>query len=141
MARKQFLDGTIRIGDLSAVTGLRIAQVTAGTGRAFQVIALPGEEIVYWSFLRGKVNRFAIKQAEDLKVPVDFDSNLFGKSLRFRYSYAPHEYLLGAAFCITVAGFLHTDMDSPNVPVALLVGLSVFQFLQAYRSRAVLKNL
>lgn len=140
MARKQFLDGTIRIGDLSEVTGLRIAQVTAGTGRAFQVIALPGEEIVYWSFLRAKVNRFAIKQAEEWKIPVDFASNLFGKSLRFKYSYAPHEYILGAAFCMTVASFLHIDMDSSNVPVALLVGFGVFQLLQAYRSRAVLKT-
>jgi len=141
MAWKQFLDGTIRIGDLSEVTGLRIDQVTAGTGRAFRVIALPGEEIVYWSFLRAKVNRFAINQAEEWKIPVDFGSNLFGKSLRFNYSYAPHEYILGAAFCMAVAGFLHTDMDSSNVPVVLLVGFGVFQFLQAHRSRAVLNNL
>ena len=64
MARKQFLDGTIRVGDLSGVNALRITKVATGTGRAFRVIALPGEEIVYWSFWRGKVNRFAIKQAE-----------------------------------------------------------------------------
>ncbi|MEP1540437.1 MAG: hypothetical protein ABJM11_03890 [Marinobacter sp.] len=141
MARKQFLDGAIRIGDLSEVTGLRITQVTAGTGRAFQVIALPGEEIVYWSFFRAKVNRFAITQAEELGVPVDFDSSLFGKSLRFKYNYAPHEYVLGALFCIAVAGFLHVDLDSSTVPVAFLVGFGLFQFLQACRARTVLKNL
>ncbi len=79
MARKRFLDGTLRLDDLSEVTGLRITQVATGTGRAFRVIALPGEEIVYWSFWRGKVNRFASKQAEELKVPVDFESHLYGQ--------------------------------------------------------------
>jgi len=35
MARRQFLDGTIKVSDLSKVTGLRITPVTAGTsGRA-----------------------------------------------------------------------------------------------------------
>jgi len=72
MARKRFLDGTLRLDDLSEVTGLRITQVATGTGRAFRVIALPGEEIVYWSFWRGKVNRFAINPAAVSvgKVPV-----------------------------------------------------------------------
>ena len=52
MARKQFLDGTIRIGDLSEVTGLRLTKVATGAGKGFRVIALPGEEIVYWSFFQ-----------------------------------------------------------------------------------------
>jgi elongation factor Tu len=141
MARKRFLDGTIRIADLSEITGLRITQVATGTGIAFRVIALPGEEIIYWSFFRGKVNRFAMKKAEELKVLVDFESDLFGKSLRFNYSYAPRDYVLGGLFCIATAGFVQIDMDSLSLPVVFFVGLGLFQFLQAYRARAVLKNL
>jgi elongation factor Tu len=141
MARKQFLDGTIRVGDLSGVNALRITKVATGTGRAFRVIALPGEEIVYWSFWRGKVNRFAIKQAEGLKVPVDFEPNLYGQSLKYKYSYEPSEYILGGVFFIATAGFLQIDMDSSNALVALLGGVGLFYFVQAYRARAAFKNL
>ena len=141
MARKRFRDGTVRVGDLSKVTGLRITQVAIGTGRGFRVIALPGEEIVFWSFWRGNANRFAIRQAEELKVPVEFESDLYGQSLKYKYSYTPNEYVLGGLFFIAIAGFLQIDMDNSNVPVAFLVGFGLFQFLQAYRARAVLKSL
>jgi elongation factor Tu len=141
MARKRFLDGTLRLDDLSEVTGLRITQVATGTGRAFRVIALPGEEIVYWSFWRGKVNRFAIKQAEELKVPVDFESHLYGQSLKFKYRYEPSEYIVGGLFCMATAGFLQADMDSSNAMVGLFSGLGLFQFVQAYRAKTALKNL
>ncbi len=141
MARKQFLDGTIRIGDLSEVTGLRLTKVATGAGKGFRVIALPGEEIVYWSFFRGKVNRFALKKAEELKVPVDFETDLFGKSLRFNYSYSPCEYVLGGLFCVATAGFVQIDMDNLSSPVVFLIGLGLFQFVQAYRAKTALKNL
>ncbi|TKV69298.1 hypothetical protein FDP08_14925 [Marinobacter panjinensis] len=141
MARKQFLDGTIRVGDISRIAGLRIKPVATGTGRAFQVIALPGEEIVYWSFWRGKVNRFAIKQSEKLKVPVDFESDLYGQSLKFKYRYEPSEYIFGGLFCVATAGLFQVDTDSSNAMVALFSGLGLFQFVQAYRARTALKNL
>ena len=141
MARKQFLDGTIRLGDISKITGLRITQVATGTGRGFRVIALPGEEIVYWSFWRGKVNRFAIKQAEELKVPVDFDPDLYGQSLKFKYRYEPNEYVFGGLFCVATAGVLHGDADISNAVVASFIGLGLFQFVQAYRAKTALKNL
>lgn len=141
MARKQFLDGTIRVGDISRITGLRITQVATGTGRAFRVIALPGEEIVYWSFWREKVNRFAIKQAEELKVPVDVESGLYGQSLKFKYRYEPSEYIFGGLFCMATAGLFQIDTDSSNAMVVLFSGLGLFKFVQAYRAKAALKNL
>ena len=141
MARKRFRDGTARVVDLSEVTGLRITQVATGTGRAFRVIALPGEEIVFWSFLRGNANRFAVRQSEKLKVPVELESGLCGQSLKYEYSYTPNEYFLGGLFCTAIAVFLKVDMENSILPAAFLVGLGLFQFLQAYRARAVLQSL
>ena len=141
MARKRFLDGTIRVEGLPEVTGLRITRVATRTGRAFRVIALPGSEIVYWSFWREKVNRFAIKQAEELKVPVDFESNLHGQSLNFQFSYKPSEYILGGLLCMATAGFVQADMNSSIIMVALFSGLGLFQVVQAYRAKLALRNL
>ena len=87
------------------------------------------------------MNRFAIKQAEGLKVPVDFEPNLYGQSLKYKYSYEPSEYILGGVFFIATAGFLQIDMDSSNALVALLGGVGLFYFVQAYRARAAFKNL
>ncbi|WP_048494331.1 hypothetical protein [Marinobacter subterrani] len=136
MARRQFLDGTIK------VTGLRITPVTAGTsGRAFRVIALPGKEIIYWSFFRVKVNRFARKQSEELQVPVDFEPSLYGQSLKFEYSYEPFEYIVGGVLSIGMAGLLQLDMDGSSALAAVFCGLGIFQLVQAYKARAAFKNL
>lgn len=142
MARRQFLDGTIKVSDLSKVTGLRITPVTAGTsGRAFRVIALPGKEIIYWSFFRVKVNRFARKQSEELQVPVDFEPSLYGQSLKFEYSYEPFEYIVGGVLSIGMAGLLQLDMDGSSALAAVFCGLGIFQLVQAYKARAAFKNL
>lgn len=142
MARRQFLDGTIKLSDLSEVTALRITPVTAGTsGRNFRVIALPGKEIVYWSFFRAKVNRFARKQSEELQVPVDFDPGLYGKSLKFGYGYEPIEYVVGGVLAIGMAALLQLDMDELSALAAALSVLGLLQLVNAYKARAAFKNL
>ncbi len=142
MARRQFLDGAIKVADLSEVTALRITSVTAGTsGRAFRVIALPGKEIVYWSFFRVKANRFARKQSEELQLPVDFEPSLYGQSLKFGYSYEPIEYVVGGIVLIGMAALLQSAMDGSSVLGAFFGGLGLFQLIQAYKARAAFKNL
>jgi elongation factor Tu len=142
MARRQFLDGAIKVTDLSEVTSLRITPVTAGTsGRAFRVLALPGKEIVYWSFFRAKANRFARKQSEELQVPVDFESNLYGQSLKFGYSYKPIEYVVGGVVLIGMAALLQRGMEGSSALAALFGVLGLFQLIQACKARAAFNNL
>ena len=142
MARRQFLDGAIKVTDLSEVTALRITPVTAGTsGRAFRVIALPGKEIVYWSFFRAKANRFARKQSEELQVPVDFEPSLYGQSLKFGYSYEPIEYVAGGVVLIGMAALLQLGMDGSSALAAFFGGLGLFQLKKAYKARAAFRNL
>ena len=142
MARRRFLDGAIKVTDLSEVTALRITPVTAGTsGRAFRVIALPGKEIVYWSFFRAKANRFAREQSEELHVAVDFEPSLYGQSLEFGYSYEPIEYVAGGVALIGMAALLQLGMDGSSALAAFFGGVGLFQLIQAYKARVAFRNL
>lgn len=142
MARKRFLDGTIRIGDLTEISALRITQVNPHTGvRAFRVIALPGNEIIYWTFFRRKANRFIKEKAEELGVPVEFASDLYGHSLNFEFSYEPIEYVLGSVFFIGASVYLQITIDGPSALAGFLGGFGLVQSVQAYRARVAAKSL
>ncbi|MEQ5837178.1 hypothetical protein [Marinobacter sp. NFXS9] len=133
MKRKRFVDGTTVLESLDGVTGLRITKVNAAGCNAFRVLALPSEDIVYWSFSRHKVNRFARGKAEELARPIELGAQLAKYPLDYDFGYSPGAYVIGA-IVFGLMGFYGLITASAPTPSILLLGVSLFTLFQGFRA-------
>jgi|SRR5690606_1432673 len=105
---RSFLDRTINIEDIKDVQALILSKIEiSNSPRAFQVKAIPSNDVVYWSFSRRKANNYIRKNIAKRELNVFFSDNLAGKSLDYNYRYSPNEYLCGFALNVVItAAFL-----------------------------------
>ena len=105
--KPNFLDGTIPINQIEYIESLLLKKIDiAQSPRGFQVLALPGKEVVYWSFSRKKVNEYIKSLIEIKNIMPSYDDSIKIKSLEYNHSYTPNEYLFGFSLYLIFFIFL-----------------------------------
>jgi len=105
--KPNFLDRTIPINQIEYIESLLLKKIDiAQSPRGFQVLALPGKEVVYWSFSRKKVNTYIKSLIETKNIMASYDDSIKIKSLDYDHRYTPNEYLFGFSLYLIFFIFL-----------------------------------
>ncbi len=134
--KRSFMDGTVEVENLKETDGLLLNQISiANSPRAFQVKALPSQEVVYWSLSRRKANNYIVSMASKYGFNVDFGENVQGRSLGYNFRYSPNEYMFGAIIYALFGVALGISGGSEIIFSALLILLSIFCLWRSISSR------
>ena len=139
--KHSFMDGTVGVENLKETDGLLLNQISiANSPRAFQVKALPSQEVVYWSFSRRKANNYIVSIASKYGFNVEFGENVQGRSLDYKFRYSPNEYMLGTVIYALFGVALGISGGSEIIFSTLLILLSVFCLWRSISSRKPYKK-
>lgn len=134
--KRSFMDGTVEVKNLNETVGLLLNQISiANFPRAFQVKALPSQEVVYWSFSRRKANNYIESITNKYGFNVEFGETVKGRSLDYNFRHSPNEYMFGTVIYALLGVALGVSGDSESILSTLLLLLSVLCFWRSISSR------
>lgn len=134
--QRNLMDGIVDTGIPKDTNALILNQVNiANSPRAFQVKALPSDEVVYWSFSRRKVNNYIKNLININDFDVVYGETVQGKSLSYNFRYSPNEYIFGVLIYVVSGVILVLSKTPDKIFIALLILLSVFCFWQGMKSK------
>jgi len=121
--KRGFLSGVISINDVLHIESVYVRQIDVRHTRAYQIKALPNNEIIFWSDSRKKTNDFIKKEILKRNLKYRLENSIKYKSLDYNYKCTPGSYIImSLAFMCFAILFVNQSNSSDWIYYFFLLG-------------------